>query len=898
LSQSIILRDFLSSDERDTDYGKRFDAVMERLRQTEGASGSTYEIFLLNRDGKIVASSDSGKIGLDRASDDYFQGGKKGTHIKGPYISATTGEKSLAVSAPVMDEKEGKLLGVVVARVTPDMINGILTDRTGLGSTGESYLVDKNSYMITPSRYVKDTFLKQQIDTENIRKTDKRVKISGDIGEPYMPVRGTDYRGITVWGIKDHIPRTGWTLVAHFNENEALLPIIRIRNLIITIFLLVPVAAGLIGMYVSRIVSGPIHKLHKGTEKIGKGDLDYKVAIDTKDEIGQLSRAFDKMTTDLKGITASKYALDREIEERQKAENAVRESEERLKAILEKVLTGIVVIDPETHKIVDVNSAAARMIGLSSDTIIGKVCHEFICPTERGKCPITDLGQTVDESERILLNADGESIPILKTVASVTINGKECLVESFLDITERKKMEDEIRGLAKFPSENPNPVIRVAREGMILYSNDAGQAVLNKWKSEIGGAVPGHWMHLVEGAFEKKCIVCEDKAEEEIEGRVFSFSIAPVIDAGYVNLYARDITLRRQTEQVLKESELRYRTLFEASGEGILVADLETRKFMYANPAICRMLGYTEEELLQLGVSNIHPQEDLPNVIAGFEAQARGEKMLTPDTPCLRKDGETIYVDINAVQTVLDGKKCNVGLFSDITERKKMRETLMESEKLASIGAIITEITHEINNPLQIVTGSAQLALMREYKGEKAKNTFETIVEQGLRTKDIVDRLLRFARPCVGALKEIDINKFIDETVALKQQQYTIEGISVSTRYAPSLPPVRCDEKQIQEVLFNLTDNAVDAMPEGGDIVISTAQEGDNIKIEIADTGQGMSEATMRKVFEPFFTTRDKGTGLGLSVCYGIVQAHKGKLTFNSKQGKGTTATVLLPIKA
>jgi len=142
-----------------------------------------------------------------------------------------------------------------------------------------------------------------------------------------------------------------------------------------------------------------------------------------------------------------------------------------------------------------------------------------------------------------------------------------------------------------------------------------------------------------------------------------------------------DITERKRAEEALRESEVRYRALFEGSAEGILVADIETKQFKYANPAMCRMLGYTEAELKRMGVVDIHPQDALEHVISEFEVQVRGEKTLAPEIPCLRKDGTTIYADIKSSNVLIGGKECNVGFFTDITERKRADEVLKESEE-------------------------------------------------------------------------------------------------------------------------------------------------------------------------------------------------------------------------
>ena len=174
------------------------------------------------------------------------------------------------------------------------------------------------------------------------------------------------------------------------------------------------------------------------------------------------------------------------------------------------------------------------------------------------------------------------------------------------------------------------------------------------------------------------------------EVKYFSVSATPLSDAkgivtGTLGLLD-DITERKRTEEALRESEERYRALFTSAAEGILLADIGTKEFKYANPAICRMLGYTEEELKRMGVVDLHPKDALEHVISEFEAQARGEKTLAPKIPCLRKDGTTIYADINTARVLIDGRECNAGLFTDITERKRAEEALLsEKDRLQAL---------------------------------------------------------------------------------------------------------------------------------------------------------------------------------------------------------------------
>ena len=135
--------------------------------------------------------------------------------------------------------------------------------------------------------------------------------------------------------------------------------------------------------------------------------------------------------------------LERSAAQRRRVEEALRESELRLKTVLDTIQAGILVIDPSTHAIVGVNAAAGKMIGAPREHILGSVCHAYICPDQKGRCPVTDLGKKLENAERVLLTASGERVPVLKTVVSVTLDGREHLLESFLDITARKRAEEE-----------------------------------------------------------------------------------------------------------------------------------------------------------------------------------------------------------------------------------------------------------------------------------------------------------------------------------------------------------------------------------------------------------------------------------------------------------------------
>jgi diguanylate cyclase (GGDEF)-like protein/PAS domain S-box-containing protein len=228
-------------------------------------------------------------------------------------------------------------------------------------------------------------------------------------------------------------------------------------------------------------------------------------------------------------------------------------------------------------------------------------------------------------------------------------------------------------------------------------------------------------------------------------------------ERGLINAIAERlgrVSERKQVEETLRESEARYKALFAGAPEGMLVADLQTKQFRHVNPAMCRMFGYTEEEFLRIGVADIHPKESLSYVLADFEAQARGEKRSSSDIPCQRKDGSLFYANINAIMVALDGRRCNLGFFTDVTERKKAEAALRESEERyrsifesiqdvfyrTDAEGIITEISPSIERfgyTREALMGTQVLGVYED--PEERSGLLKALLEQG----DVADHEIR-----------------------------------------------------------------------------------------------------------------------------------------------------------
>lgn len=229
---------------------------------------------------------------------------------------------------------------------------------------------------------------------------------------------------------------------------------------------------------------------------------------------------------------------------------------------------------------------------------------------------------------------------------------------------------------------------------------------------------------------------------------------------------------------------------------------------------------------------------------------------------------------------------------------------LVQSEKMAALGRLAGGVAHELKNPLTGIIGSAELIIRRLQKDKKddcggCLNTFETVKKEGLRCQGLARNLLQFSRKKKGEMKPLDINKVIEDTLAVIGHYLNQPGSSIDIvkNLAPEAPPVFGDPDQLEQVIMNLVINSRDAMPRGGTITITTKGHDGKLLVSVRDTGTGIPEEVQSKIFEPLFTTKEegKGTGLGLSISRDIIITHGGKISFESTCGAGTTFTIELP---
>lgn len=365
----------------------------------------------------------------------------------------------------------------------------------------------------------------------------------------------------------------------------------------------------------------------------------------------------------------------------------------------------------------------------------------------------------------------------------------------------------------------------------------------------------------------------------------------------------------------IKESEEKFRTIFEGTRDAILIIDPLSKKIIDCNKQTEDWLKYTKEELLHIN----HILEILPPDYNKWAIQLVDEvtkkvrKESISEIPFLRRDGNTRLGEIKISSIRYQGRDLIQLGIRDITERKEMEEKLVQTEKFRALGELAAGVAHDFNNVLAVVLGRVQLLSKsldnlptREYSASMVnlRQGLDIIENATLDGAEVLRRLQEFyrVRREDRSLSKIDLNEVVHHVLEFTKLKWKDEAELKGIKYTiqTKLSPIPCIEgcsSELREVMINLVYNAIDAMPEGGKLVIETLMQGNYIKVMLQDNGIGIPKAIKHKLFDPFFTTKGKqSSGLGLSVSYGIIKRHGGEIIIDSVEGQGTTFTVKIPL--
>ena len=612
---------------------------------------------------------------------------------------------------------------------------------------------------------------------------------------------------------------------------------------------------------------------------------------------------------------------------------------ERYRRIFENLLDGIITLDLNGN-VTSANNVVLSY-GYEEEELIGKnvlefitekywpMIHEHLVDLREGK---SAQGEVELKTKQGILMAEFRSSPIKEEGEIIGF------LSVIRDITEMKRAEQRLREseerLRQLIEYAPDAIYITDLYGNFIDGNKQAEQMVGYKKEElIGknmlevGLLPEKYLPKAAGLLGKN-LGRQRTGPDEFElirkdGTTVTVEISsfPIEREGKVEVMgiARDITERNNMEKALLESEAKYRTLFERANDAFIYANLEGN-LADVNPKTEELAGFKKEDVLgkpfwELGFLSI---EDLFK-LADFQSIHGPRTGL--ELAITKKNGEKRFIEVNADSVRKDGIKLGfVAVVRDVTERKTMQEKLKEyaehleemvkertrelkesqeqlikSERLAAIGQLATMVGHDLRNPLTSIQNASYYLKVKldASQDENMRKMLEIIGKEINHANNIIKDLLDFSRIKKPELKKLDLTWLIQDTL---EQLKLPPNIKLTTNFSPT-PIIQADPHQLRRIFENITLNGIQAMPNGGELTVSTKQNDDFVEIAFTDTGVGIPDKNMDKLFTPLFTTKAQGVGLGLAICKNIVESHNGKIEATSKVGQGSTFTVKLPIQ-
>ncbi|MBU0665565.1 MAG: PAS domain S-box protein [Proteobacteria bacterium] len=671
----------------------------------------------------------------------------------------------------------------------------------------------------------------------------------------------------------------------------------------------------------NRWLTRPLFHLKERVNRFSQGDYLVRTEIRGKGELTELSKAFNDMADEVfKNIT-----------ERQKSEQAIREKENRYRTLLDQATDAIFVSDMNAH-LIDANRSACEDLGYSREELLTlSICD--VDPNFETEQHAKKAWERLSPGKSLTIESrhrrkDGSLFPVEIHIGKLEINGQPAILGIARDISERKQVEAKIKEQQDFLQKaldaltHPFYVID-AKDHTIKVSNKASHFgkyqegtkcfQLTHDRSEpCTGAE--HPCSLLEVKRTKQPVVVEhihtDQAGKRQSVEIHAY---PIFDSNnnlsQVIEYCLDISERKQGE----EERRRLVTAIEQGIDSVVITD--TRGMIqYVNPSFEKITGYTKDEaigrnprILQSG------RHDAPFYQEMWKTLTSG-KAWQGHLINKKKDG-TLFEEEASITPVLNeaGRIINyVAVKRDVTGEMKLEEQLRQAQKMEAIGTLAGGIAHDINNILAPILGYSELAMTRISPGDPLTGDLQQVITAAGRAKDLVQQILAFSRHAPQERKPFQPHLVVKEVLKLLRASLP-STIDIREDISPECGAILADPTQFHQIIMNLCTNAFHAMHESGGVLgvrltkITINDDsrpaspdlapGDYVLLEVSDTGCGMEKKTLAHIFAPYFTTKAKGesTGLGLSVVHGIVKSYQGHITVYSEPGKGTRFHVYLP---
>ncbi len=634
-------------------------------------------------------------------------------------------------------------------------------------------------------------------------------------------------------------------------------------------------------------------------------------------------------------LATSMMALFFSTEERRvRAEEHLMQSEGRFREIFEKAELIALMITPD-GTVSYCNDYLLQLTGWRRDEVIGSSWFDRFLPDEDRKAihhmflESIRVGNLPKVHENFIVTRNGEKrLIVWNNVLVGTPDEPYGAASIGKDVTEERRMQALLRAaderFRKAFLTSPDSInINRLSDGLYIDVNEGFCRITGYRPEEVIGkssldiniwADPEDRKRLVEGLLRDGVVRNLEAQFQMKDGRhldgLMSAAVIELEGVPHILSITRDISDRKRLENELRESERRYRALFEDHAAIELLIDAETGRIVDANQAAVSFYGWSREQLTGMCIQEINTLT--PQEVRQEMENARNRRRNHCEFKHRRADGSISDVRVFSGPIEIAGKSFFHAIILDISNEKRLEGQLLQAQKMESVGQLAGGVAHDFNNLLQVMNGYADLLVAKYGPEHEIGKYVQKILDAGNKASQLVQQLLAFSRRQLMRPEVLNLNHVIEATLKMLHR---VIGEHIGIRFISGhkLGAVYADRTMMEQVLMNLCVNARDAMPEGGEIVIETenvfideqycelhewARIGRYVLLSVTDSGCGMPKEVMNHIFEPFFTTKEtgKGTGLGLSTVYGIVKQHEGMIHVYSEEGKGTTFKIYLPV--
>ena len=622
---------------------------------------------------------------------------------------------------------------------------------------------------------------------------------------------------------------------------------------------------------------------------------------------------FIALTSALLFFLISRYAI--HIREKNRQLDV---SEKRFQSIFHGISDAVFIHDATTGAIVSVNRTACEMFGYSDQELLAI----DVGAISLGEPPYSQkealeflhrAGQGIQQKfEWCCRRKNGELFWTEIAMCAETIGDERRVIVSVRDISDRKQTMEQF-----------NTVIETTKDGFCVCNTNGSLCEVNRSYCSMLGYSREELLRMSITELEvaekpeevaehiRRIITTGSDNFETRQRRKDGTIIDLDVSVTYLNEYGgrfysfvRDITERKLAEKLLRQSEEKFSAIFKTSPDSININRLNDAVFLDVNEGFTNLLGYTAEEVIgkpSTAMGIWADQEDRKRLAAKLLAQGSISNL---EAKLFRKDGTMITALVSSRLVEIDGKACTLSIARDITERDNIQKELLRMQKLESLGVLAGGIAHDFNNILTGIMGNISFARMFLDKAHKSGTILLEAEKACRRATDLAHQLLTFAKGGQPITNIIAVRQVVETALSLALRGSNVRQV---IQIPDDLPAVEADEGQLNQVFSNIIINAAQAMPDGGTITVSAEKAtlepansfslpaGEYVRLTLADTGCGMPDDVLKRIFDPYFTTKPKGSGLGLASAYSIIARHGGHISVRSTPGRGSSFEILLP---